>query len=77
MQGVTFCPRNGSVMCTAPYSKVCFIIIIIIIIIIINYDVLTRFGFCRLSVLPKLCAWVQWLTHGIAEKSKIFVCELT
>jgi hypothetical protein len=23
-----------------------------IIIIIINYDVLTRFGFCRLSVLP-------------------------
>jgi hypothetical protein len=42
--------------------------IIIIIIIIINYDVLTIFGFCRLSVLPKLCARVQWLTHGIAEK---------
>jgi hypothetical protein len=43
-------------------------IIIIIIIIIINYDILTIFGFCRLSVLPKLCARVQWLTHGIAEK---------
>jgi hypothetical protein len=32
------------------------------------YDVLTIFGFCRLSVLQKLCARVQWLTHGIAEK---------
>jgi hypothetical protein len=59
--------RTGNT-CTQSENWGTFVIIIIIIIIIISYDVLIIFGFCRLSVLPKLCVRVQWLTRCVAEK---------
>jgi hypothetical protein len=48
-----------------------FIIIIIINIIIISYDILSIFGFVAYRYYQHLCARVQWLTHGIADKFKL------